>query len=178
MEPLLSFLTTYPEPPVPRSFAHHLPSPSSSIQLWKPAHEHYSQQRSPSAFEVYGMSNRLKSAAIDAIMRGQELQDEGAGASDSDTDFSDRVLHVGEWVDCLDTANKWLCAQVLQVEGSKAYVRYSGWSEKWNEWQDMSSPKILKLGTKTTRKQVEERAKRKPPPPNTTTAPNNNNVRT
>ena len=31
VEPLLTFLTTNPEPPVPRSFAHHLPSPSSSI---------------------------------------------------------------------------------------------------------------------------------------------------
>ena len=168
VEPLLSFLTTYPEPPVPRSFTHHLPSPSSSIQLWKPAHEHFTQQRSPSAFEVYGLSNRAKSAAIDAIMRGQELSDEGGGASDSDTDFSDRVLHVGEWIDTLDTANKWLCAQVLQVEGSRVLVRYSGWSDKWNEWHDMSSTKILKLGTRTTRKQVEERAKRKPPqPPNT-----------
>ena len=103
------------------------------------------------------MSNRAKSAAIDAMMRGQELLDEGGGASDSDTDFSDRILHVGEWIDCVDTANKWLCAQVLQVEGSRVYVRYSGWSDKWNEWHDMSSPKILKLGTRTSRKQVEER---------------------
>ena len=37
-----------------------------------------------------------------------------------------------------------------------------------DEWHEMSSPKILRLGTKTTRKQQEERFKRKPPPPQQT----------
>ena len=160
VEPLMTFLTTFPEPPVPRAFQH-LPS-SVGMTLFKPAHEHYSPQRTPAAFEVYGLPNRAKSLAIDAIMRGGEPEDAG-GASDSDTDFSDRVLQVGEWYDVLDTANKWLCAQVLQVEGSKVFVRYSGWSDRWNEWHDMSSPKIHRLGTKTSRKQVDERFKKGKP---------------
>ena len=44
------------------------------------------------------------------------------------------------------------------------FVRYSGWSDKWNEWHDVTSHKILRLGTKTTRKQIEDRLKKKPLP--------------
>ena len=124
VEPLMSFLTTYPDPPVTRSFQH--VAATSGISLFKPSHDHYSLQRAPAAYEVYGLSNRAKCAAIDAIMRQQELEDTG-GASDSDTDFSDRVLSQGEWVDALDTASKChrtpaRCLTSLAVSGLRRAV--------------------------------------------------------
>ena len=134
VEPLLSFLTTYPDPPVTRSFQH-VPS-TSVIALWKPSHDHYSPQRAPAAYEVYGMSNRAKSAAIDLIMRGQELED-GGGASDSDTDFSDRVLSVGEWIDCMTgdhrvlTRSGWQSLSRVQVGEAVLTFNVHTYAQEW-----------------------------------------------
>ena len=41
-------------------------------------------------------------------------------------DFSKSSYEIGEWVDVKDTINQWLEAQVMKVQGNKAYVHYNG----------------------------------------------------
>ena len=76
--------------------------------------------------------------------------------------FGERVLSAGQWVDALDTSHQWLCARVVQVHDRRVLLNYSGWSDKWNEWFDMSSPRIQCGGTKTSLQQVLDKGKRSP----------------
>ena len=48
----------------------------------------------------------------------------------------------GQWVDVKDTIDQWLEAQVIDVQGNKAYVHYNGWGNRWDEWIDMTSNRI------------------------------------
>jgi len=158
IEPFITFLTNYPDPPMTRSYQH-LPNSNSSstqVQLFKLQHDHhFAATRLPTAYESYGLPTRSKIIALETLIRQGDLDDDCP--SDSDEDFRDRVLHVGDWMDCKDTANNWLCACVVAVGGNRVLVRYSRWSEKWDEWLDSSSPRLRKLGTKTSKLQVEQR---------------------
>ena len=124
LEPLLNFFSSHPDPPTPHRYQ--LQSSAAGVQLFKPR-EHYNVSRPQSAFEAYGMPTRTKLAVLENLMRGGEVDDAAGTGSDSDQDFSERVLEEGQWVDALDTASKWLCAQVVSVAGSKVLLRYSGW---------------------------------------------------
>ena len=125
LEPLLNFTFSYPDPPT-TSHRYQMQSTAAGVQLFKPR-EHYSVSRPQSAFEAYGLPTRTKLAVLGSLMRGGEVDDAAGAGSDSDQDFSERVLEEGQWIDALDTASKWLCAQVVSVAGSKVLVRYSGW---------------------------------------------------
>ena len=126
LEPLLNFLSSYPDPPTP-STRYQLQSPTTTaVQLFKPR-EHYNIQRPQSAYEAYGLPTRVQLAVLESVMRGGEVDEAAGTGSDSDQDYSERVLEEGQWIDALDTASKWLCAQVVQVAGSRVHVRYSGW---------------------------------------------------
>ncbi len=40
-----------------------------------------------------------------------------------------------DYVEVLDTARKWLPAQVIRIsEADDVFVHYDGWSSKWDEW--------------------------------------------
>ena len=125
LEPLISFLSSYPDPPS-NTHRYQLQPSATAVQLFKPR-EHYNVNRPQSAFEAYGLPTRTKQAILESLLRGGEVTDEAGTGSDSDQDFSERVLEEGQWIDALDTASKWLCAQVLSVSGTKALLRYSGW---------------------------------------------------
>jgi len=64
-----------------------------------------------------------------------------------------RQFFIGQWVDVQDTVDQWLEAQVIgtrnTTEGPQIYVHYNGWPDRWDEWIDNSSPRVLPLHTKT-----------------------------
>ncbi len=45
---------------------------------------------------------------------------------------------VGQWIDAKDTANHWLEAQVVAVDGTDIAIHYKGWKGKYDEWFDLS----------------------------------------
>jgi len=157
IDPLLSWINAHLEPPS-SSLGRHDAREQPSIQLLKPGQQYWPQgQQQMNAYSYCGLPPRLKAAFFESVKQGKI---ETENASDSDVDFSDRVLIVGQWVDCCDTSNNWLCAQVVRVEGgNKAEIRYDGWSEKWNEVLDMAHPRIRALGTCTTKEALENRGK-------------------
>jgi len=151
IEPLTQWLQQHSEPPYSRG------ERNSDIMLHKPVQQQYYQQHGSNFNTVYGLSTRRKFDFLEALKQGKELEQEGA--TDSDVDFSDRILKEGEWVDCLDTSHKWLCGKVVRVEGSKAQIHYDGWADRWDEWLEMSHPRIRSLGTQTTKEQLDGRGK-------------------
>ena len=46
------------------------------------------------------------------------------------------AYHVGEYVDVLDTINKWCNASVLEVDNDqkRVFVHYTGYAAKYDEW--------------------------------------------
>mmetsp|Transcript_1526 Transcript_1526/g.1480 ORF Transcript_1526/g.1480 Transcript_1526/m.1480 type:complete len:310 (+) Transcript_1526:1-930(+) len=49
-----------------------------------------------------------------------------------------------EHIDCKDTEDKWLNAEIIAISGKKVHVHYSGFSDRWNEWIQWDSPRLLK----------------------------------
>ena len=56
-----------------------------------------------------------------------------------------RVLEKGQWVDVKDTIDKWLEAQVVEISEDKKKVKihYNHWGNRWDEWLDINSPRIM-----------------------------------
>jgi len=160
LDVLISWLQTYPEPPSPFT-SHRLNSADPrqlDIQLLKPGQSAYSYGQTPANYNTYyGKAPREKQAVLESIKAGKPL--DADPVSDSDVDFSDRVLPFGQWIDCIDTSNNWLCAQVVRVEGPKVEIHFDGWSDRWNETLDMSNPRIRPLGTFTSKEQIDNRGK-------------------
>lgn len=61
---------------------------------------------------------------------------------------------VGDFVDVLDTYNKWLRGRIVQVNNEKDdfFIHYEGWADKWNEWIPRRSPRIAPHGKYTKNK--------------------------
>lgn len=53
-------------------------------------------------------------------------------------------FEVGEHIDCLDTYDKWLNAEVVQKRNGQIKVHYSGFAFKYDEWLPLDSPRLLK----------------------------------
>ena len=53
-------------------------------------------------------------------------------------------FEVGEHIDCLDTYDKWLNAEVVQKRNGQLKVHYSGYAFKYDEWLPQDSPRLLK----------------------------------
>lgn len=51
-------------------------------------------------------------------------------------------LKVGDIVVAVDTAKKELAAIILEIKDKQIFIHYIGWSSKWDEWIDISSPRI------------------------------------
>jgi len=108
-----------------------------------------------------GLSPRKKHQALQLIKDGTPIdRDE---CTDSDIDLNDREFEPGQWVDALDTANKWLCGQIVAVTQGKIRVHYDGWSEKWNQWFDRATIKVQPLGRHTSKSAVKQRGKKQKP---------------
>lgn len=120
----------------------------------------YQQQMNSHHFPTHvGLAPQAKAAALELIKNGQPLDTDEC--SDSDVDLQDREFEVGQWVDCMDTAHKWLCAQVVQINQNRVLIHYDGWSDKWNAWYDKSSPRVQAFGKYTTPEQHKARGKKK-----------------
>ena len=65
-----------------------------------------------------------------------------------------RILEKGQWVDVKDTVDKWLDAQVIEVSEDKKKVKihYNKWGERWDEWIDTNSPRIMPFRYHTRQK--------------------------
>jgi len=120
----------------------------------------YQQHMSAQSFPTHtGLAPQAKVTALELIKNGQPLDSDDC--TDSDVDLQDREFEVGQWVDCMDTAQKWLCAQVVQIAQHKILIHYDGWSDKWNAWHEKSSPRIQSFGRYTTPEQHKSRGKKK-----------------
>ena len=53
-------------------------------------------------------------------------------------------FQVGEYLDVLDTVNRWCNAQILQVDPDKkqVFVHYTGYAAKYDEWIDTESEPV------------------------------------
>ena len=59
-------------------------------------------------------------------------------------------LQVGDFIEVLDTVQKWCVARVLEVNQDKktVMIKYSGWDDKWNEEINFKSSRLcVQLGT-------------------------------
>jgi hypothetical protein len=92
-----------------------------------------------------------KTVAIDVIKNGRDGElDRKDAVYDSDELLENRHFDKDEKVDALDTDLNWLTAQIMDTHPAKGvYVKYEGWSDKWNEWMPTFSPRLAKLNTLT-----------------------------
>jgi hypothetical protein len=53
-------------------------------------------------------------------------------------------MQENSFVECLDTVNKWITAQVLKISSDDKmyFIHYVGWSSKWDEWITKDSPRL------------------------------------
>ena len=60
-------------------------------------------------------------------------------------DLDKRILIKGQWVDVKDTVDKWLEAQVIEIseDKKKVKVHYNHWGNRWDEWININSPRIM-----------------------------------
>lgn len=42
-----------------------------------------------------------------------------------------------------DTIDQWLEAQVINVRNNEVFIHYNGWGNRWDEWIDMASDRIM-----------------------------------
>jgi hypothetical protein len=146
LDNMIGWLHTYPEPPaaVPAYLRDREPAEAQAIVLLKPAPERsyvssvsssmygalmsvrgnigaaMDVDRDTNASVPSGISPVKKMEALQAIKAGTALDNENA--TDSDVDFSERSFKFGEYVDCADTVNKWLVAQIVRIDGHRVEV--------------------------------------------------------
>lgn len=60
-------------------------------------------------------------------------------------------LKVGDLVDGQDTDKKWYESRVIALDGKRIKIHYRGWTDKWDEWFDLMTPRIEKLHTHVKR---------------------------
>lgn len=59
-------------------------------------------------------------------------------------------LRLHDWLDCLDSDQKWRLAQIVATHPSQVRVHYHGWSEKWDEWVPRLDSRKIKPPRKVT----------------------------
>jgi len=141
---LLDWLTLYPQAPRVNQ---------PQIMLHKPGQAGW-RQGDEGYLLPTGLTPQRKKQCLEVLKEGKALDQDDC--EDSDEDLNDRVLQLGEWIDVRDTVNKWCCGNIVEVKDKKVYIHYNGWSEKWNEWMDMSSPRIAKFGRFSPREEQDK----------------------
>jgi len=54
-------------------------------------------------------------------------------------------FEVGDFVDVLDTVQRWCVGRVVEKKDDKVLIHYEGWADRWNEWMPMSKNRRLAL---------------------------------
>lgn len=49
-------------------------------------------------------------------------------------------LFMLQWIDALDTVEKWLEATIIAVDSDFIFVHYNGWATRWDEWIHVVPP--------------------------------------
>lgn len=63
--------------------------------------------------------------------------------ADKDKPFASAMnFQVGQWIDIKDSIDQWLEGQIIEIRAGKAFVHYNGWGNRWDEWIDLTSPRI------------------------------------
>uniref|UniRef100_A0A7S2TFT9 Tudor-knot domain-containing protein n=1 Tax=Lotharella oceanica TaxID=641309 RepID=A0A7S2TFT9_9EUKA len=102
-----------------------------------------------SRYGPYGRSSAEKLAAFQSLAQTGSLKP-GAATTNNDGYDSDDERHarniedikIGQRVDVLDTARKWLLCEVVQIRGRALEVHYVDYVKDWDEWLDISSPRL------------------------------------
>ena len=79
----------------------------------------------------------ISALQLPASIRPSEITvwSEGTTSTTSTTSTAgNRRFFLGQWVDALDTVNKWLEATVVAVRDSFVFIHYNGWDRRWDEW--------------------------------------------
>jgi hypothetical protein len=159
LEPLRRFLALYPELPSNRQY------PPQNVTLFKNSYRP-TRNESAAGFKATSRSSTVKAELLACLCEKGSLESSNHMVeSDSELDFSDRILRVGQLIDCIDTEQKPLPAQVIAVESGKAFIHYLGYQAKWNEWIEIDSYRIRNLGTLCSKALVQEKMKAKLPIP-------------
>jgi hypothetical protein len=70
--------------------------------------------------------------------------------------FNQCEFMLGQWVDCLDTVDQWLEAQVISLPNTnnpnKVLIHYNGWGNRWDEWIQMTSERLRPFRFNTRQK--------------------------
>lgn len=71
--------------------------------------------------------------------------------ADKDKPFLTSTMNfqVGQWVDVKDSIDQWLEGQIAKLRGNRAFIHYNGWGNRWDEWIDLTSPRIALFRTHT-----------------------------
>jgi len=148
---LSGWLKTNPKPPSPTPSKTDMKlekERGEPLGLYQERYECYVQT---SKYAPYGLSNQAKQIALDVIKNGRDGElDRKDTVYDSDELLENRHFDKDEKVDGLDTDLNWLTAQVIETHPGKGlFVKYDGWSDKWNEWMAPWSPRVAKLNLMT-----------------------------
>eukprot|EP00826_Nyctotherus_ovalis_P053153 TRINITY_DN685_c0_g5_i1.p1 TRINITY_DN685_c0_g5~~TRINITY_DN685_c0_g5_i1.p1 ORF type:complete len:414 (+),score=65.78 TRINITY_DN685_c0_g5_i1:524-1765(+) len=71
--------------------------------------------------------------------------------ADKDKPFLTSTMNfqIGQWVDVKDSIDQWLEGQIAKLRGNRAFIHYNGWGNRWDEWIDLTSPRIALFRTHT-----------------------------
>ncbi|KAG7381526.1 hypothetical protein PHYPSEUDO_005944 [Phytophthora pseudosyringae] len=58
------------------------------------------------------------------------------------------TLEKGQLIDAVDTDKKWYESRVIELSETQVKVHYRGWTAKWDEWVNRTSPRLARLHTK------------------------------
>jgi len=147
---ILQWLKAWPKPPTNNKGDMKLEKDrGDGIILYQEKWDCYVQT---SKYAAYGLSNAAKQIVIEQIKNGKLSDaDYKDVVYDSDETYGKRTFEKDEKVDCLDTDLNWLNAQIIETNAhyNAVRVKYDGWSDKWNEWLPVSSPRLAKSGVMT-----------------------------
>jgi len=83
------------------------------------------------------ISEKEKRKTENSQEKDPELSDD---LDESDSESEALNFEINEHVDCRDSVNKWLNAEII----AEIRVHYTGWSNKYDEWIEKDSERILK----------------------------------
>lgn len=103
-------------------------------------HQEFQTYTQSSQYTHYGLSSKAKKITLAVIKEGQNIGSNNC--DDSDIELHDRSFSVGDVLDVLDTDLKWLLAEVTVVMKHRVRVHYIDYSDRWDEWVEITSPRL------------------------------------
>lgn len=100
----------------------------------------------------YFIINKNLMNSEDAQKNNHEINNKSLEKSISSSDLDEDELEseknidydLNEHIDCRDSVNKWLDAEVIGLRNNEIRVHFTGWSNKYDEWIEKNSDRVLK----------------------------------